>query len=167
MPFLQTLSDFKDFTHSINPLSLLSPDQQPSPAPSSSSSPSQSAAPPNPSEAGPGPSSLASRNLAAVNQPSIYSSPPASSRPSLKHSSSSSLPPSSDSAESAPRPRGASVVNDRRKGSGTSVVVIADPEVTNMTRGRQKRPVSVASGITDDGGFGDHRGKKNPLDVSH
>ncbi|WVO23808.1 uncharacterized protein IAS62_005165 [Cryptococcus decagattii] len=165
MPFLQTLNDLKDFTYSINPLSLLSPDQQPSPAPSSSSSPSQSAAPPNPSEAGPGPSSLASRNLAAVNQPSIYSSPPASSRPSLKHSSSSSLPPSSDSAESAPRPRGASAVNDRRKGSGTSVVVIADPEVTNMTRGRQKRAVSVASGITDDGDFGDRRGKKNPLDT--
>lgn len=169
MPFLQTLNDLKDLTNSINPLNFLSPDHQSSPAPSPSTSPARPAAPPNQSEAGPGPSSLASRNAVAVNQRSVYSSPADSPRPSPKHSSSSSLPPSSDSAESVPVPRGAGAANvtGRRKSSGTSVV-IAEPEVTNMARGRQKRPPSVASGISGfgDDGFSDRRGKKNPSDVS-
>ncbi|OXG27797.1 hypothetical protein C367_02474 [Cryptococcus neoformans Ze90-1] len=168
MPFLQTLNDLKDLTNSINPLNFLSPDHQSSPAPSPSTSPARPAAPLNQSEAGPGPSSLASRNAVAVNQRSVYSSPADSPRPSPKHSSSSSLPPSSDSAESVPVPRGAGAANvtGRRKSSGTSVV-IAEPEVTNMARGRQKRPPSVASGISGfgDDGFSDRRGKKNPSDT--
>ncbi|ODN75333.1 hypothetical protein L202_06509 [Cryptococcus amylolentus CBS 6039] len=72
--------------------------------------------------------------------------------------------PSLSSSGSAPS-RSSLGADGRRKSSGTSVM-IAEPEVTGMSRGRRRRTQSTkaaSSGFQD--AFADRRGRKQPLDT--
>ncbi|TYJ54399.1 hypothetical protein B9479_004909 [Cryptococcus floricola] len=73
--------------------------------------------------------------------------------------------PSLSSSGSAPS-RSSLATDGRRKSSGTSVM-IAEPEITAISRGRRRRTQSTKAAL---GGFqdafADRRGRKQPLDVS-